>query len=313
LALNVVALAGGVGGAKLAHGLAEILSPNTLTVIVNTGDDFNHCGLSISPDVDTVTYALAGLAHPQHGWGRAEDTFQALSTLAQLGGPTWFQLGDLDLGLHLFRTGKLRAGMTLTQVTQAVCQAWEVAAKVYPMTDDPVRTMVKTPGGELPFQEYFVARECEPTVEGFRFAGIETAVPAPGVLHAVDQADLVVMCPSNPWVSLDPILLLDGMRISVGQKPVVGVSPIIAGKAVKGPAAAMYADLGIEPSALAVASHYQDLLDGFVMDVQDASLADEVRAYGMKVAVTDTIMRSTEDRVRLARDVLHFVDAEVLG
>lgn len=311
MAMTVAALAGGVGGAKLAHGLAEILDPDSLTVIVNTGDDFHHLGLYISPDVDTVTYTLAGRAHPQHGWGRAGETWQALSTLKELGGPDWFQLGDLDLGLHLYRTERKQAGASLSDITAEICNAWNIRTTILPMTDDQVHTIVKTRKGDLPFQKYFVAERCEPAVTGFMFEGIETAAPAPGVLEAIDAADLVVFCPSNPWVSIDPILAIRDLRSHIRQKPVVGVSPIIAGKTVKGPAARMYADLGIEPSALAVAAHYEDLLDGFVLDEQDASLAREVSKLGMRTLTTGTLMRTREDRVRLANEVLAFARAEV--
>lgn len=312
MAITVVALAGGVGGAKLAHGLAEILAPGSLTVIVNTGDDFRHLGLFISTDVDTVTYTLAGRAHPKHGWGRAGETWQALSTLTELGGPDWFQLGDLDLGLHLYRTARMEAGATLSDITTDICTAWNIQTTILPMTDSPVRTIVETPEGDLPFQKYFVAKRCEPTVKGFHFQGIETAAPAPGVLKAIDAADLVVFCPSNPWVSIDPILAIGEVRSRVHRKPVVGVSPIIAGKTVKGPAARMYADLGIQPSALAVAAHYEDLLKGFVLDEEDASLSREINQLGMQTFTTDTLMRTEKDRVRLANEVMAFARAEVL-
>lgn len=306
MALKVAALAGGVGGAKLAHGLAAVLPETELTVVVNTGDDFVHLGLHISPDVDTVTYTLAGLAHPQHGWGRAVESWHALDVVKQLGGADWFRLGDHDLGLHLYRTEALRCGARLSDVTRAVCAAWDVPVAILPMSDDPVRTMVQTPEGVLPFQEYFVEKQCQPQVNGFRFDGMQEAEPAPGVLTALQQADVVVFCPSNPWVSIDPILGLKGVRTALTSKTVVAVSPIIAGKTVKGPAAAMYADLGITPSALAVAQHYSHLLTGFVLDREDAALEAEVRQLGMDVLVEDTIMRTTADRIRLAEAVLAF-------
>ncbi len=308
--MKVTALAGGVGGAKLVDGLARSLPPQDLTVIVNTGDDFEHLGLLICPDLDTVFYTLAGLANPITGWGRSGETWQALETLSVLGGPTWFRLGDQDLGLHLERTRRRRAGQPLSQITAHFCRALGVAVRVLPMSDDSVPTWVYTTEGELPFQEYFVRRQCHPQVTGFRFAGVEHSAPAPGVLEALAQADLVVICPSNPWVSVAPILAVPGVCDAVVQKPVVAVSPIIGGQAVKGPAAKMYTELGIQPSALAVAGHYwqQDtrLLTGFVMDIQDTDQVDQVRALGVQALATDTLMKTLQDRERLAKEVIAF-------
>src|SRR5512140_1060399 len=272
--MKIVALAGGVGGAKLADGLARTLAPDDLTVIVNTGDDFEHWGLCISPDLDTVCYTLAGLANPVTGWGRQKETFQALENVRRLGGPDWFGIGDQDLGTHLERTRRLRDGQPLSEVTRAFCRAWGVGPTIQPMSDQPVRTMVDTlENGELAFQEYFVHLHCEPRVKGFRFAGIEQAEPAPGCLEAIDAADAIIFCPSNPWVSLDPILAVPGMRAAVKAKPVLAVSPIIGGETVKGPAAKMFRELGIPASAIAVAQHYGDLLSGFVLDTVDKDLA----------------------------------------
>jgi LPPG:FO 2-phospho-L-lactate transferase len=310
--LKVAALAGGVGGARLADGLARLLLPENLTVIVNTGDDFIHLGLNISPDLDTVCYTLSGLANPATGWGRSGETFSALESIGELGGPTWFRLGDRDLGLHLERTRRLRQGQTLSQVTRDFCRQWGVRPAVVPMSDDSVPTWVYTDEGELPFQEYFVHRMCRPRVSGFRFAEVEHAAPAPGVLSALQSAHLVVICPSNPWVSVDPILAVPGIRSSLqiashsGKSPVIAVSPIIAGQTVKGPAAKMFAELGIEPSALAVARHYGSLLSGFVLDQTDASQADAIESLGMRTLVTDTLMRTPDDRRRLAGEVLAF-------
>lgn len=309
----VVALAGGVGGARLADGLARAIPGDPLTVIVNVGDDFDHLGLRICPDLDTVCYTLAGLANPATGWGRSDDTFKALETLSQLGGPSWFRLGDRDLGLHLERTRRLRLGQSLSQVTQAICQAWQVRTRVLPVTDDNAPTWVYTDEGELPFQEYFVHRQCRPQVTGFRFADIADARPAPGVLAALETARVVVFCPSNPWVSIDPILAVPGIRQAIAiPKPGrarVAVSPILGGKTVKGPAAKMYAELGIDPSAVAVARHYTGLLDGFVIDHQDATLAREIEKLGMHVLVTQTLMLTPHDRCRLAVEVLEFADS----
>ena len=304
--MKVTALAGGVGGAKLAHGLAQALPPENLTIIVNTGDDFEHLGLKICPDLDTVCYTLAGLANPTTGWGRADETWHALESLAALGGPSWFRLGDRDLGTHLERTRRLRAGQPLSQITADFCRAWGVGPTVLPMSDDPLPTIVLTPEGELPFQEYFVRRRCEPQVTGFRFEGAERAAPAPGVLEALRDADLIVICPSNPWVSIDPVVSVPGVREAVAARPVVAVSPIIGGQAVKGPAAKMYAELGIEPSALAVARHFDALIDGFVFDKVDSLQTAEIRALSIEPFVTATIMRTLADRKQLAEEVLKF-------
>jgi LPPG:FO 2-phospho-L-lactate transferase len=306
MTLKVLALAGGVGGAKLADGLYRALSPGSLTVVVNTADDFEHLGLYISPDVDTVCYTLAGLANPETGWGRADETWHALENLKALGGPAWFNLGDRDLGTHLERTRRLKRGDSLSAITADFCSIWGVQAVVLPMSDDPVATIVETAEGDLPFQEYFVARRCEPEVSGFRFAGIGSARPAAAVLPAIAEADLVVICPSNPWVSVDPILALPGLREALGAKPVIAVSPIIGGQAVKGPAAKMYRELGIEPSALAVAQHYEGLLTGFVFDRVDKNQAESIRALGIIELMTDTLMKSPDDRRRLAQEILEF-------
>jgi LPPG:FO 2-phospho-L-lactate transferase len=303
--MKIVALAGGVGGAKLADGLAQLLPPGDLTVIVNTGDDFEHLGLSISPDLDTVCYTLAGLANPQSGWGRQAETFQALENIQKLGGPTWFRIGDKDLATHLERTRLLQEGQSLSQITMHFCRVWGVQHLVLPMSDLSVRTMVNTvESGELPFQEYFVHRNCEPKVKGFRFVGIESARPAPGVLKSIGAADAVIICPSNPWVSIDPILALVGLRSALARKTVFAVSPIIGGQTVKGPAAKMYSELGILPSASAVARHYGDLLSGFILDIVDEPMAKE---FTIPIKITRTLMKTRDDRRRLAQDVLNLI------
>jgi len=299
--MKILALAGGVGGAKLAHGLAQILPPEDLTIIVNTGDDFEHLGLTICPDLDTVCYTLAGLANPETGWGRKDETWNTISNIERLGGPNWFRLGDQDIATHLERTRRLKEGKSLSQVTKEFCVAWGIKQTVLPMSDSPVRTIVDTYEGELAFQEYFVHRHCEPRVKGFRFDGIEGAQPVVGARKAIEAAQAVVICPSNPWVSIDPILHV----LKKIDKPVIAVSPIIGGKTVKGPAAKMYAELGIEPSALAVAEHYHDLLTGFVFDSEDRQLSDNFKRG--KILVTDTLMNSRSDRARLAMAVLQFV------
>jgi LPPG:FO 2-phospho-L-lactate transferase len=306
--MRIVALAGGVGGAKLADGLAQVLAPDELTVVVNTGDDFTHLGLSISPDLDTVCYTLAGLANPQTGWGRADETWQVMGALAGLGAATWFNLGDRDLATHLERTRRLQAGETLSQVTAAFCCAWGVKPRVLPMTDDRAATVViTTDGEELPFQEYFVLRQCQPMVKSFRFEGIERARPAPGVIESIQSADAVIFCPSNPWVSIDPILGVPGMRQALAGRRVVAVSPLIGGAAVKGPAAKMYQELGITPSALAVADHYRVLLAGFVLDTRDRAQAEEIARWGIIPCVTDILMPGAAERRRLAVEVQDFL------
>ena len=304
--MRVVALAGGVGGAKLADGLAQILQPEDLTIIVNIGDDFEHLGLKICPDLDTVCYTLAGMANPNTGWGIVGETWNALESINVLGGPSWFRLGDRDLGTHLERSRRLHGGQPLSQVTRDFCQAWGVAHTVLPVSDDPVPTWVDTEDeGELLFQEYFVHRQCHPCVTGFRFAGASDASPAPGVIEALENAHVVVICPSNPWVSIGPILSIPGVQSSLKQ-PVIAVSPIIGGQAVKGPAAKMYIELGFQPTALTVANHYNELLSGFVLDREDASLAEDVRRSHIQPFVTNTLMHTPEDRRQLAYEVLYF-------
>ena len=303
----IVAFAGGVGGAKLAYGLYRLLGER-LAVVVNTGDDFEHWGLTVCPDLDTVMYNLAGINNPEFGWGLAGETQRALAMVQCYGGESWFGLGDGDLATHLLRTERLRSGLNLTQVTFALRTALGVTADLLPMSDQPVRTMVHTDEGVLPFQRYFVQRRCEPRLLGLEFAGIEAARPSPQVLAALDRADAVVLCPSNPYLSLDPILLLPGLaeRLRAFPGPVVAVSPIVGGEAIKGPAAKIMVELGVEASALAVAQHIAGRirLDGFVLDTVDARLADAVAALGITPLVTDTIMRDAADKERLAHDVL---------
>jgi LPPG:FO 2-phospho-L-lactate transferase len=309
----MLALAGGVGGAKLVDGLAAALPAGSLTVVVNTGDDFEHVGLHISPDLDTVLYTLAGLAHPETGWGRAGETWTFLDELRRRGGPTWFHLGDKDLRLHMERTAWLAEGLSLSQVTTHLAEALDVSVPVLPMSDDPIRTLVMTGEGLIPFQEYFVERRCEPIVRGFRFDGAAESRPAPGVLEAAADSQAVVLAPSNPWVSLDPILAVPGIREAIRGKVVVGVSPIVAGKAIKGPAAKMFSELGIPPSPEAVADHFRGLLRGIVIDVADQGFAAPIRRLGIDVRVTETVMRSRDDRRRLAGEVIQLATSLVPG
>jgi len=303
--VKITALAGGVGGAKLAHGLAQILPPEDLTIIVNTGDDFEHFGLYICPDLDTVCYTLAGLANPETGWGRADETWRAMENLRRLGAPHWFNLGDQDLATHLERTRRMKAGQPLSQIARDFCKAWGVRPRVLPMSDQPVRTIVETDEGDLPFQEYFVHRGCAPRVRGFRFEGMEAAEAAPGTREALQSADAVVICPSNPWVSIDPILAVLQLPSAIHcPAPIVAISPLVGGKAIKGPAAKMFAELGIEPSALAVVEHYGALLTGIVVDAVDAEIAKRIK---IPARVTNTIMNSPRDRAQLARETVEFI------
>ena len=308
--MKVVALAGGVGGAKLVAGLAGILPSADLTVIVNTGDDFSHYGLKICPDLDTVCYTLAGLANPIHGWGRNNETFIVLEELGSLGGETWFKIGDRDLAIHLERTRLTLEGQPLSKICEHLCEKIKVAQRILPMTDDPVRTLVHTrTEGVISFQNYFVKYACQPVVKGFSFAGIESARPAPGVLHSLHQADMIVICPSNPWVSIEPILSVQGIKEVICKKKAVGVSPIIGGKALKGPAAKMFSELGIVPSAVAVAKHYQDLLWGFMIHESDLRLEGEISGCGIIPLTTNIIMNNDPERQRLAKELLAFWEA----
>ena len=304
---SYVAICGGMGGAKLALGLSRVVEGPALTMVVNTGDDFEHLGLHISPDVDTVLYTLAGLANPETGWGRAGETWSFMETLAALGGPTWFKLGDADLALHVERTRRLGAGATLSETTERFARTFGIDAAVVPASDDPVRTMVETDAGTLAFQDYFVARRCDPAVRAIHIEGADNAVPAPGVLEALARPDLagVIICPSNPYLSIDPMLAVPGLRQALQDclAPVVAVSPIIAGQAVKGPAAKIMTELGHEASTAAVAGHYGDLLDGFVLDEADAAACAEI---GVPVLVTNTLMTSLEDRIALATETVGF-------
>ncbi len=306
----IVALAGGVGGAKLAHGLAAILDLGRLTVAVNTGDDFEHLHLPVSPDLDTVMYTLAGRANPETGWGVAGETWSFMDALAGLGGATWFRLGDRDLATHVMRRGLLNDGKTLSEATQILCAALGIRHKIVPMSDRAVRTVVETDEGALPFQDYFVRRRCEPRVASFRFDGIESAAPAPAFREALADPALeaVVICPSNPYVSVAPIIEMPAVAafLDARRVPVVAVSPIVGGAAVKGPAAKMMAELSVEASARGIARHYGARIDGLVIDTADAALAPAIRALGAAVHVTGTVMRSDSDRAALAQETLAF-------
>jgi LPPG:FO 2-phospho-L-lactate transferase len=309
---HVVALCGGVGGAKLAHGLASALQPEELSIVVNTGDDFQHLGLSIAPDLDSVMYALAGLSDPVRGWGRREETWTFMEALRGLGGESWFQLGDGDLAVHVERSWRLAQGATLSEVTARLCSALGITARVLPMSDDPVRTRVLTADGWLDFQEYFVHQQCRPVVREFMFAGAGMARAQPDALAALERRDLraIIICPSNPFVSVEPILAVPGIRSAIQQSgaPVVAVTPIIGGKAVKGPAAKMMTELGLDVSGAAVARRYADIIDGFVIDQVDPIPAP---LRGVNFFSAATLMSTVDDRLQLARAVLKAADTLV--
>ena len=306
----VLALSGGIGGAKLALGLAGTLPAQDLLVVANTGDDFEHLGLAISPDIDTLMYTLAGLDNQELGWGRRDETWSFMETLASLGGEEWFRLGDRDLALHVERTRRLRAGETLSAVTADFCRRLGVGPRVLPMSDDPVRTRLRTDEGWLDFQDYFVRLRCRPVVREIAFAGAAAARPHPDFLAALKSEHLraVVICPSNPFISVEPILAVPGVRaaIAASPAPVVAVSPIIGGRAIKGPTAKMMRELGITPGAAAVAGRYGDLLDGYVIDSEDAAEAEGLAPH---VTLAPTLMTTLADRERLARVVLEAADA----
>lgn len=306
----VVALSGGIGGAKLALGLSRILPPEELLVVANTGDDFEHLGLSISPDIDTLMYTLAGVANPETGWGRHGETWSFMEALAGLGGETWFRLGDRDLATHVERTRRLRVGEALSAITADFCRRLGVGPRVVPMTDDRVRTRVLAEEGWIDFQDWFVRRQCGPAVRAIAFDGADRARPLPALMQVLQEGGVraVVICPSNPFISVEPILALPGLRAAIRGcgAPVVAVSPIIGGQAVKGPTAKMMRELGTEPSAGAVARRYGALLDGYVMDHEDAHGAE---GLAPRVMLTRTLMRTLEDREALAREVLAAADA----
>jgi LPPG:FO 2-phospho-L-lactate transferase len=303
---HVVALAGGVGGAKLADGLAHLLGER-VAVIVNTGDDFTHLGLHISPDLDTVMYTLGGIANPQTGWGIAGESWNFLGQVERLGGPAWFRLGDRDLATHVLRSERLAAGETHTAVTAALCRALGVRATLLPMSDDPVRTIICTDDGELPFQDYFVRLACAVPVRGVRYEGAPAARLNPALATFPDLSAIII-CPSNPYLSVDPILAVPGHRAWLRAQgcPIVAVSPIVGGAAIKGPAAKIMAELGVPPSVIGIARHYAGLVDGLVIDAADAALAQEIAAEGIAVRVAPTVMSNSDDRVALARTCLAF-------
>jgi LPPG:FO 2-phospho-L-lactate transferase len=303
--MTVVALSGGVGGAKLALGLYRILPPDTLTVIANTGDDFEHLGLSISPDLDTLFYTLSGQDNPELGWGRRGETWTFMTALEALGGDTWFRLGDGDLATHVERTRRLKMGESLAAIIDDFRRRLGIAARLLPMSDDPVRTRLRTTAGWLDFQDYFVRLRCAPRISELAFAGADRSRPHPAFLSALRDPTLrvVVICPSNPFISIDPILAVPGIRAALRQcpVPVVAVSPIIAGVAVKGPTAKMMAELGLPVDAATVARHYGDILDLYIADEEDAA---GVAGLDVPVVLARTLMQTLADREALARIVI---------
>ena len=310
-ASRVVALSGGIGGAKLAFGLSQVLGDGDLSVIANTGDDFIHVGLHISPDIDTLLYTLAGVNNPDTGWGRANETWSFMSALKEVGAPTWFQLGDKDLALNVYRSNELRAGKSLSDIVSVVAQQFGLQSQIIPMSDDPVHTMIDTDSETLAFQDYFVRQECKPVARRIHYEGIERARPSPG-LHALlrsPEVEAYIICPSNPYLSIDPILALPGVREGIRESaaPVVVVSPVIAGKSLKGPTSKIMGELGIPCSSTEVAAHYQGLIDGIVVDDRDAGLTAEIEKTGVHVVTANILMNDARDKTDLATTVLSFV------
>jgi LPPG:FO 2-phospho-L-lactate transferase len=300
---RIVVLTGGVGGAKLVLGLAQIVRPERMTAVVNTGDDFTHLGLSVSPDIDTLLYTLSSKANVAQGWGREGESWSFMAALRTLGGADWFQLGDGDLALHVLRTAALARGETLSTIVAGFARSWGIGTEILPMSDHRVATVLTTDVGELAFQDYFVARRCAPVVSAIRFAGAAESVPAAGVLAALADAEVIVIAPSNPYLSVDPILAVPGIAAALraALAPVVAVCPVIGGKAVKGPTAKLMAELGIEVSPRAIAAHYAGVIDGLLVDERDRP-----GELGVAFAQADTLMHSLEDKARVARAVMDF-------
>lgn len=297
---RVVALTGGVGGAKLVLGLMQIMPPADITAIVNTGDDFEYLGLHVSPDIDTLLYTLSGNSNQEQGWGRKDESWNFMAALRELGGEDWFALGDMDLALHVLRTMRLARGESLSCVTADFAAAWKIGATILPMSDDAVRTCVDTDEGALEFQRYFVERRCAPAVRNIAFRGAAEASPAPGVVDAIMDADIILIAPSNPYLSVDPLLAISGIRTALADTaaPIVAVSPIIGGQAVKGPTAKLMVELGVPVDNHAVARHYLGIIDGLLIDGRDAA------PQSIAVARTDTLMTTLDDRARVAKAAL---------
>ena len=304
---KVLALSGGIGGAKLALGLYHVLEPGHLTVLANTGDDFEHFGLSISPDIDTLMYTLAGVSNKDQGWGRANETWSFMEAVKELSGEDWFNLGDRDLATNVLRTSRLRMGKSLGEITKEFCEKLGVHAEILPMSNEPVRTMVKTLEGDVPFQQYFVRDRCSSIVTGFEFDGVEAAQPNHELVNAIadSEFDAIIFCPSNPFISIDPILSVAGYKEALmkSETPVVGISPIIGSDSVKGPTAKIMKELGMPVSSLSVAKHYKEILDGFIVDTQDDLTAEDA---GIPVYKTNIMMDTFEKKKTLARETMGF-------
>lgn len=309
---RILALTGGVGGAKLALGLVNLLEPQELAFVVNTGDDFSHLGFPISPDIDTLVYTLSGCCNTDTGWGRQNESWQFMQALTEIGGESWFALGDKDLAMHVERRRLLAEGQNLGKITASLAQSFGIAYQIFPMSNEPVRTRVMTDQGQMDFQHYFVRDRCEPVVTGFEFEGAAQASINPDIDKWLGAPGLrgVILCPSNPYVSIDPILSIPGMRekLTDCNAPVIAVSPLVGGAAIKGPTVKMMQELGIPTSAESVASHYADFLDGFVLDDKDSGLVTEVEALGLACVVTQTVMKSLQDRISLGRSCLQLID-----
>jgi len=310
--MSICILSGGVGGAKLVAGFADGYAPGRLNVIANTGDDFEHLALPVSPDLDTLMYTLAGVANPETGWGLVGESFEFMAALKALGGDDWFILGDKDIATHVRRRELLNSGASLSEATRELCQSFEVQLNVIPMSNEPVATIVSTDEGELAFQEYFVKRQAEPQVSALRFDGSDTAKAAPDALAALTADDLeaVVITPSNPYLSIDPILSIAEIRAAVANAgvPVIAVSPIVGGKALKGPTAKIMQELGLESSVHSIAEHYRDIIDGLVIDTADAASLNDIEALGIRCAVTNTVMTGIDSKRQLAEAVMGFAE-----
>ncbi|MGH9782481.1 MAG: 2-phospho-L-lactate transferase, partial [Candidatus Acidiferrales bacterium] len=310
--MKIVALAGGIGASKLLLGLSRVMDQRELTIIVNTGDDIVLHGLAISPDLDIVTYTLAGVVNPDTGWGFSGESFHALHQLSHYGRPTWFNLGDRDLATHIHRTAMIRSGASLSEAAESICQALGVQSTILPMSDQPVPTMIDTPDGRLNFQEYLVQRRAEPAVLGISFEGVEQARPAPRVLEALEHASAIVICPSNPLISIGPILAIPGVRDALRKrrKSVLAISPIVGGKSLKGPSDRMLAQLGFDVSATGVARMYRDICATFVIDPVDAREKAAIESLDMQVVIRKTVMSAVEDKEQLARDVMELFSSQ---
>lgn len=304
--MTIIALTGGIGGAKLALGLTHVLSPNELVFLTNTGDDFEHLGLYISPDVDTLIYTLAGLVDPERGWGQSEETWNCLDTLAKLGEPSWFRLGDQDLAVHIARTHSLKRGKSLSEITDRVRVALGVKCRILPVSDDPIRTFLHTSIGRLSFQDYFVRNRCEPIVNHIEYAHSNARLN-PGL--DLSELEGVIICPSNPYLSIGPMLAINSLFefLQSTRIPVVAVSPVVAGKAIKGPTAKIMQELGVDVSAIAVARHYKELINGFIVDESDIDSVPEIESMDISVSAYPSVMTTLHDRIKLARHSVDFV------